>query len=159
MSENKNPQFANMDELLDASMDDLADLPAMGVPPTGSYLLNVTASREQPKEGKGNEYIKFEYTVVEIQEVKHEEELNDVKVEQKFTTMFSPFKKDGTINDTGIGYMKKALEPFAQHYGTKGLGDTIANIKDCLISASLVRVQDKNDETRFNARFKDVVVQ
>lgn len=160
MSELKNPAFADFDALLDASMDDIADLPPIGVPPTGSYILDVTASRESPKESGGNEFIQLEYTVVEINELKHEEEMVDVKVGQSFKVFFSPFKKDGTVNDTGLGYLKQALEPFATHYNTReSLGGTIAAIQQCRISASVIRVQDKKDETRFNARFKDIVVQ
>ncbi len=158
MSELKNPAFQDFDALLDASMDDIADLPPIGVPPTGSYMLEVTASREQPKEG-GHDFIQLEYEVKEINELKYEEEAGDVKVGQSFKVFFSPFKKDGTINDTGLGYLKQALEPFAQHFGVKGIGETIAATQKVLISASVVRVQDKKDETRFNARFRDVVVQ
>lgn len=158
MSELKNPAFADMDALLDASMDDIADLPPIGVPPTGSYNLSVTASREKGKEGKAD-FIQLEYIVEEINELKYEEEQGDVKVGQSFKTFFSPFKKDGTVNDTGLGYMKQELVPFAAHFGTgSSLGATIAAIQSVKISASIIRVQDKTDETRFNCRFRDVIV-
>ena len=49
----QNPAFESMDELLDASMNDLMDLPPIGVPPTGSYVFEVSAGREKAKEGDG----------------------------------------------------------------------------------------------------------
>lgn len=149
--------FENLDALLDASMDDLADLPPMGVPPTGNYQLSVTASREASQDKK-SEYFKFSYEVVEIGEVKNDEEANDVKVGMKFTEMFSPFKKDGTMNDLGIGFLKERAAPFAAHFGTQRLGDTIQQIQGVVINATLTRRQDKKDETRFNFSLKDVVI-
>lgn len=149
--------FENLDALLDASMDDLADLPPMGVPPTGNYQFSVTASREISNDKK-SEYFKFAYEVLEIGEVKSEEDVNDVKVGMKFTEMFSPFKKDGSMNEMGIGFLKERTAPFSVHFGTQRLGETIQLIQGIVINATLVRRQDKKDETRFNFSLKDVVI-
>ncbi len=149
--------FDNLDSLLDASMDDLVDLPPMGVPPTGNYTLSVTASRETSQDKK-SEYFKFSYEVTEIGEVKNVEEAGDVKVGMKFTEMFSPFKKDGSVNDLGIGFLKERTAPFAAHFGTQRLGDTIQSINSVIINATLTRRQDKKDDTRFNFSLKDVVI-
>lgn len=149
--------FDNIDALLDASMDDIEDLPPIGVPPTGHYNLEVTATREQSQDKK-SEYIKFSYTVLEVNDVKNPEEAADAAVGMKFDNIFSPVKKDGTANTLSIGLMKQALAPFSQHFGTPKIGETIANINKVSIAASLVRRQDKKDEDRYRFALKDVVI-
>jgi len=149
--------FADLDSLMNASMDDIDDLPPVGVPPTGHYGLIVTASREASGTS-GNEYIKFSYEVESVNEVKNPEEEKQAAVGQKFTQIFSPFKKDGTVNDFGLGYLKEACAPFSAHFGTGSLGDTIGQINKVSVAASLQRSQDKKDAERFNFRLRDVVV-
>jgi hypothetical protein len=149
--------FDNIDDLLNASMDDIEDLPPLGVPPTGHYNLEVTATREQSQDKK-SEYIKFSYQVLAINEVKNPEELADAAEGMKFDNIFSPVKKDGTANTLSIGLLKQALAPFAEHFGTKRLGETIGNINKVTVAASLVRRQDKKDEDRYRFALKDVVV-
>jgi hypothetical protein len=152
-----NDSIRDLDALMDASMDDIDDLPPVGVPPTGHYNLSVTATREQNKDKTG-EYIKFSYEVEAVNEIKNEEEASQAAAGQKFSTMFSPIKKDGTVNEWGMGFLKEAVAPFSAHFGTPKMGDTIAQINKISVACSLVRKQDKKDEDRFNFSIKDVVV-
>lgn len=149
--------FQDLDALMDASMDDIDDLPPVGVPPTGHYGLIVSATREV-SETSGNEYIKFSYEVESVNEVKDPEEQSQAAVGQKFTQIFSPFKKDGTVNEFGLGYLKEACAPFAAHFGTTTMGAAIAAIDKVSVAATLVRKQDKKDKERFNFSLRDVVV-
>jgi len=149
--------FADLDALMNASMDDIDDLPPVGVPPTGHYTLVVSASREA-SETSGNEYIKFSYVVEAVNEVKNPEEEKQAAAGQKFSQIFSPFKKDGSVNEYGIGFLKEACAPFAQHFGTKALGDTIAQIDKISVAASLLRKQNKKEPDRFDFSLRDVVV-
>lgn len=149
--------FQDLDALMDASMDDIDDLPPVGVPPTGHYGLIVSATREV-SETSGNEYIKFSYEVESVNEVKDPEEQSQAAVGQKFTQIFSPFKKDGTVNEFGLGYLKEACAPFAAHFGTTTMGGSIAAIEKISVAATLVRRQDKKDKERFNFNLRDVVV-
>lgn len=146
----------DFDSLLDTDMDDIADLPPVGVPPTGHYNLLVSASRE--KNDNGGEYIAFKYKVEAVNEVKEEAEADQAVAGMQFTEFFSPVKKDGTRNDLGLGYLKQSLAPFKEHFGTGSLGETLANVKDVVVAATVVRVRDKKDKERFNARISDVVV-
>jgi hypothetical protein len=157
MSELKNPAFDTMDELLDVAMDDLADLPPIGVPPSGHYDLEVSASREEGKDGKAD-YIQVVYTVDAINELADADEAGEVAVGQTFTIFFSPFTKDGKVNDTGLGYLKKELLPYKQHFGTNTVGETLAEVNKVKISANVKRVQDRKQEDRFNARITEVIV-
>lgn len=149
--------FQDLDALMDASMDDIDDLPPVGVPPTGHYGLIVSATREV-SETSGNEYIKFSYEVESVNEVKDPEEQSQAAVGQKFTQIFSPFKKDGTVNEFGLGYLKEACAPFSAHFGTTTMGASIAAIEKISVAATLVRRQDKKDKERFNFNLRDVVV-
>lgn len=152
-----NESLQDFDALMDASMDSIDDLPPMGVPPTGHYNLRVNATRETSEES-GNEYVRFTYVVEAINEVKEASEEKDAAVDMKFSTNFSPFKKDGTVNEWGIGFLKEACAPFAQHFGTTKMGDTITAIKDVSVAASLVRRINKKDKERYDFNLKDVVV-
>lgn len=152
-----NAALTDFDSLMDASMDDIDDLPPVGVPPTGHYNLTVTATREPNKEKTG-EYIKFAYEVEAINEVKDSAEESQAAVGMKFSQMFSPIKKDGTVNEFGIGFLKEAVAPFSAHFGTQKMGDTIALINKVSVAATLARRVDKKDADRFNFSLKDVVI-
>lgn len=146
----------NFDDLMDMSMDDVEDLPPVGVPPTGHYNLLVTASREA-KEG-GNEYIKFNYNIEAVNEVKNPAEQGEAAVGMMFTEFFSPLKKDGTVNEFGMKFLKQAMMPFAQHFGGSSFSEVLDNINKVSIAASLIRIRDKQDASRFNFRLSDVIV-
>lgn len=149
--------FQDLDALMNASMDDIDDLPPVGVPPTGHYNLDVTATRET-SENSDSEHIRFSYEVTAVNEIKNPEEEKQAVVGQKFSQIFSPFKKDGTVNEYGVGYLKEACAPFSAHFGTRALGETIAQIQKISVAASLVRRQGKKDPERFNFNLRDVVV-
>ena len=75
-----------------------------------------------------------------------------------FIEFFSPMKKDGTVNEWGMKFLKQAMQPFAAEFGGSSFSAVLASINNVSIAASLVRVQDKKDETRFNARLSDVII-
>ena len=152
-----NAAFQDLDSLMDASMDDIADLPPVGVPPTGHYNLEVTASRET-SENSGNDYIRFNYMVTAINEVANQEEESQVAPGMKFTAIYSPLKKDGTANTYAIGALKEAVAPFSAHFGTVKMGETIASIDKITVAASLKRRKNKKDPDRFDFNLSDVVV-
>jgi hypothetical protein len=153
-----NAAFQDLDALMDASMDDLDDLPPVGVPPTGHYNLVVSAERVDPEDAGKNPYIKFSYEVEAVNEVKNPEEESEAATGMKFSQMFSPFKKDGSTNEIGIGFLKEACAPFAAHFGTQKMGDTIGHISKVSVAATLIRKKDRRDADRWNFNLKDVVV-
>ena len=153
-----NAAFTDFDSLLNSSMDDLDDLPPVGVPPTGHYTLVVSAERVTPTEAGKNEYIKFSYEVEAVNEVKNpEEDLRELHADGNLRFFFK-FKKDGTVNDFGVGFLKEAIAPFAAHFGTRGIGESLQAINKVMVAASLIRKPDRKDPERFNFSLKDVVV-
>lgn len=157
MNANSNATISDFDALMDASMDDIDDLPPIGVPPSGSYDLRVSASREK-SDKSGSEYIKVTYEVTNVNEIKDSSESEDVKAGQKFYEMFSPFKKDGTANEIGMGTLKERLRPFAEKLGTTRIGEILAQVKDVDSTAELVRRADRKDPEQFRFSLKNVVV-
>lgn len=149
--------ITDLDALFNANLDDIDDLPPVGCPPTGCYNLLVSATREASKES-GNEFVKFSYEVTAINEVKNPEEANQAAVGMKFTEFFSPFKKDGTPNEWGQKFLKQAIKPFAEHFGARSFGEALAQINKIEVMAVLVRVVDKKDDTKINARLSDVTI-
>lgn len=150
-------QFADFDSLMDAGMDDLEDLPPVGVPPTGHYNLSVTVERKSNKEATG-EYVQFTYVVEAINEIKDPAEESQAAVGQKFTQNFSPIKKDGTVNEWGVGFLKEAVAPFSAHFGESKIGAVLALIQNVSVAATLVRRANKKEADRFDFNLKDVVV-
>jgi hypothetical protein len=158
-----NATILDMDALMNASMDDIEDLPPVGVPPSGHYKFKVTAETVTPTESEANKgkkpQLKFNYEVLEVNELKDPAEEGEVQVGTKFTEFFSPIKKDGTPNTVGMGFLKERVAPFAAAFGHVIMGDILQSINNVEFSASLKRKQDKNDEDRFRFELKDVVVE
>ena len=146
----------SFDDLMSMEMDSIEDLPPMGTPPTGHYNLLVTATREE-RDG-GNEYIKFAYTIESINEVKNAAEESQAAVGMKFTEFFSPLKKDGTVNEFGMMFLKQSMAPFAAHFGGSSFSEVLESINKVSIAASLVRIADKKEADRFNFRLSDVII-
>ena len=102
--------------------------------------------------------MQFSYEVLAVNEVKNPEEAAEAAEGMKFTNRFSPFKKDGTPNEFGIGFLKEAAAPFSAHFGTSSLGDTLQQINEITIAAELVRRPDRNDPERHNFSLKNVTI-
>lgn len=149
--------MSSFDDLMDMSMDSIEDLPPVGCPPTGHYNLVVTAKKETNKDS-GNESIRFNYVVEAINEVKNPEEESQAAVGQSFVEFFSPLKKDGTVNEWGMKFLKQAMAPFAAHFGGSNFAEVLAQIDKVSIAASLTRTRDKKEPDRFNFRLADVVI-
>lgn len=157
MSDKDLSQFTDMDALMNAAMDDLPDLPPYGVPPSGHYNFEVTVALEDNKDKTG-QYFAWNYEVTAINEVKEEPGDEPVKVGTKFMEPISPFKKDKTVNEFGVGVLKERVAPYAAHFGTAGIGETVRMIDKVTIAAELVRRPDRNDPERHRFSLKNVVV-
>jgi hypothetical protein len=149
--------FDNLDALLDASMDDLEDLPPSGVPPTGHYNLSITFSIEEIGDEK-KEIIMAKYVVDAINELKDPEDASEVALKQEFAEFFHLTKKDGSPNKFGIGKLKQRLSPFVERLNTKQIRELINGVKDFAIAASVKRTVNRKNEDQFNMDLKDVVV-
>lgn len=150
-------KFLDMQSLLGAQMEEIDDLPPVGVPPSGHYDFSLTVTLEDNK-AKTGQYFKWAYEVTGINEVANAEEASEVKVGTKFMDPLSPFKKTGEPSDYGIGKLKMLAAPFAAHFGESVLGEVLQKIKEVQISAELVRRADRNDPEQFRFDLKNVVI-
>lgn len=149
--------FANIDELLNASMDDLEDLPPIGVPPSGHYNLTVTFDIEKIGEDD-KEVVTASYTVDAINEMKDPDEAGEVAVGQNFKEFFHLTKRDGTLNKYGVGTLKQRLAVFAERAGTKNIGELVNGTKQMQVAATLKRTQNRKNEDQYNVNFKDMIL-
>jgi hypothetical protein len=160
MSANENGSgvlFEDLDALLDASMDDIEDLPPQGVPPSGHYNLTVTFGiKEIGDEGK--EVIAATYVVDAINELKDPEDAAEVALKQEFVEFFHITKKDGTANKWGIGKLKQRLNPYVERLNTKNVRELVNGVNGFAIAATVKRTVNRKNEDQFNMDLKDVVV-
>jgi hypothetical protein len=151
--------FGDIDELLNATMDDLDDLPPQGVPPSGHYNLTTTFAVESIGEGNDKkQVVTAAYIVDSINELKDDEEKDEVAVGQQFKEFFHMTKKDGNRNTFGIGTLKQRLAPHAERFGTTNIGELINMVKQVAITASVKRTVNKKNEDQFNMQLKDIVL-
>lgn len=150
-------QILDMQALLAASMDDIDDLPPVGVPPTGHYDLDVSVTLEDNKDKTG-QYFKWAYKVDAINQIADEAEAADVAVGTIFIDRVSPFNKAGEPNEFGMGKLKQLCAPFAQHLSAKGIGDVVQQINHLKVSAELKRSPDRKNPEQWRFNLTNVVV-
>lgn len=147
----------SIDDLFAAGMDDIADLPPMGVPPSGHYNLLVTIERKQGENGKG-EYLSQAFEVTAINEVKDPAEADQVAVGMKFNSSTSVLTKEGKLNEYGLGLLKELVAPFAAHFGAGSFGEAIQHINKVECCAVLTRTKNRKNADQFNFRLSDITV-
>lgn len=150
----------DISSLLDATMDDLDDLPPVGVPPSGHYNLTVSFDIQKVNEGTKDEkeIPVAKYIVEAINELKDEEERGEVAVGQNFMEFFYLKKKDGEKNTFGIGTLKERLKPHAERFGTTNIGQLIEQVKQVSITASIKRTVNRKNEDQFIMKMSDIVL-
>ena len=164
MTQERNAAFGDLNDLLDARMDDIDELPPLAVPPTGHYTL--TFSMEQ-KEHEGKEFLAAQFTVIGINSVKDEDQAGEVKVGQQFGDRTYTKTNAGDVNKVGIAALKTRLMPFAISLFGEGsnptFGEVVEKLQGVEFTAGLVRTarKDKSGEVvedSYNFRLKDIIV-
>lgn len=149
--------FSDLDAILAAGMDDLDDLPPVGVPPTGHYNLTISFNIKQVGEEK-RDIIVADYKVDAVNELQDPAQADEVKEGQSFSEFFYLTKKDGSKNTFAIGTLKQRLGVFAERLGTDNIGELIAGVKQMQIAASVKRKVNPKTEDKVNVSFKDVIL-
>lgn len=157
----KNAAFADIDDLLNATMDDLDGLPPLAIPPTGLYTLQVSISREVQNE---KDALVTKFKVIGISEVADESEAGEVVVGQLFQNGTYTKTKDGKVNEFGIAAFKDSLVPYAKHFfgdqfGSVSVAQIIEKVNELIIAAKVIRKQRKGGaDDEYNFRMKDIIV-
>lgn len=151
----KEAQFANLDDLFAADLNDIADLVGFETPPVGSYILKVST---QTKEINDKPAVVADFEVVETVELKitdpdDKKYRAPVKDGTKFSTAFI------LGNAVAEGRMKQFLAPFAEHFGETKVGVLVRDtIKDVTIAANITNRTDKDDPDIIYAGIKNIQV-
>lgn len=141
--------FNSIDDLFNANLDDLADLPSFETPPPGSYILTVSADS---KKINNKDAVEAAFEVVETVELK-DSTSKAVPVGTKFSTAFF------LDNEFAVGNLKKFLAPFSVHFGNQDIGRLIRDdIKNITIAAVVKNRKDKTDPEKVYADVVNITV-
>lgn len=132
-----------IEDLMDASIDDLQDLPPFEVPPVGHYKLNLSLSRKSIND---KPCIEAAFMVVETLELKNAEEKpaeNGTKFSQLYTM----------DNEFGQGAFKLFMAPIVPALGLQGkkISEIIAAVQNVTIAATVKQRADKKDKDKIYA--------
>jgi hypothetical protein len=128
-------------DMLDETLDDLADMPETKPFPAGAHLASVKIKRNPKKTGA---------YVVEMVHTATVELSNPSDTEPKEgdkSTMFiSTKKKDGTVNEFGQGQLKMFLKPIAAMLGTGSINECLAATKDGISMIVVCGIRKSKDD-------------
>jgi hypothetical protein len=127
-----------IDDLMDASIDDLADLPKFELPPMGHYKFSVSLAQKKVNEKKS---IEATLVVDETLELANKDE-QPVEAGSKFSALFN------MENEWGQASFKEFVTPIAKALGYKSVGDAIRQCQNVKIAAVLKHRVHKEDREK-----------
>lgn len=132
-----------IEDLMDATVDDLKDLPPFVVPPIGHYKLSVSLDRKVVNE---HPCIEAQFVVQETLELK-----NPAEAPCENGTKFSVLHT--MDNEFGQGAFKLFIGPIVAGLGLQGkkVAEVVQQVKNVVIAATIKQRKDKNDPDRVYA--------
>jgi hypothetical protein len=128
-------------DMLDETLDDLADMPSTSPFPAGAHLVSLKAKRNSKKPGSYIAEMTFK-AVVELGDPSAAEPV----VGDKSTMFISTKKKDGTANDFGQGQLKLFLKPIGAMLGTSSVTECLEATYDGIDMIVVVGVKKGTDQ-------------
>lgn len=136
MSDTTSQSFTDIDSLLDATIDDLVDVPTFQPFPVGTHQAVLTLEQK-----KINDCPAIEWSMVAIETV----ELADptgtpVKAGDKCSGAFILTKKEGdkqVPNELAQGQFKEFMKPLQAHFGTATNRETMEAANGCTVVATM----------------------
>lgn len=129
-------------DILDETLDDLADLPEQALWPAGAYAATLRFSRLKDRVGAYVINLDMQQ-VIELSNPTSEEPAEGDQTAQFIYTR----KKDGTANPFGQGQLKKILSPIAAALGTNRIDDIIEETKNGIDVIVVVKIKkSKNSD-------------
>jgi len=131
---------SSIDSLLDATLDDLADIPEFKPFPIGAHSVKIAFDY---KEVNGTAAVELALTAVATVELATP---TDTPITAGDTTnvLFLLKKKDGSDNELAQGQLKELLKPLAAHFGTTSPRATMAAAN----GAEVVVITDIREDKR-----------
>lgn len=143
-----------VENLMDASIDDLNDLPAFTIPPQGHYKLTVSLERKTVNDKPTIEASCVVMETLELADKAQTPSENGTKFSQLFMM----------DNEWGQGGFKGFVTPIAQAMSIKQIGEAVDKIKNIQIAATVkhrVHKEDRNkpkEDQRVYANLQNVEV-
>lgn len=139
-------QNAQMSELLDETLDDLADLPSVAPFTAGAHKVQVNVYRKKDKDGKsfrpGAYLVKF--THKEVLELSQPDATPPKAGDQAMLSIFTK-KKDGTANEIGQGQLKMILSPIGERLGMNSVNAILEALGEEGVEAAIVSGTKKQE--------------
>lgn len=132
-----------IDNLLDASLEDLASLPDYKNPDEGSYKVTVEAiSLDKEKQS-----VQAKFKILEVLEGADESNVG---------LPFSTFYK--LDNEYGQNNLRKLLTPLAESLGVSKISEVMEQAGGMQIALTVKHTRDKKDSEKIYVNIRDVVV-
>jgi hypothetical protein len=140
--------MSELDNLLDATLDDLKDLPSFTPYAAGAH--KVLASFAMDKVN-GKDVIKLNFVYLELVELEDPE----AEVPKEGDTSNVMFMLD---NEFGLGNFKKCAAPFAEALGLTSLRDIVEGVKDVEVLIVSNQRVNKKDPSQVYMNVKEIQV-
>lgn len=113
----------DIDNILDATLDDLADAPSIQLWPNGAHKATIEFKVDKPKSS-----VQLHMTYVEPLELA-DPTSTPPSAGDKNVVFFSLKKKDGTANEYAQGALKGILTPLSATFGGASMTEVMENAK------------------------------
>lgn len=144
----------SFDELLDGSIDDLADIPAFAVYPSGVHTVRILSfERKEITNAKKEKHDAVEMKMKHLAVVELANATDVPPAEGTETNVL--FMLD---NEFGQGNLKNVLTALAGMLGTSKLGETMEAAKGAEVNVLVQIKPDKNDKDVMRMNIKKVIV-
>lgn len=131
--------------ILEATLDDLPDLPGFKVPPTGAYAVSIVSMLE--KAVGDHPAVEGKFAIVEVLEVT-ETGLPDAEMPVAGDEFNVVYMLD---NDTGVGFLKAFMKPIAEalQKPKAKLSELLVESKGMTLSLVIKRTYDKEKDRHY----------
>ena len=130
----------NFDNLLDANLEDLADLPEFTSFPAGVHKCTLSITQ---KAINGKPMMEIKLTGIETVELAKPEEDKPINAGQVSSALYD------LANEFGQGAFKRLVSPLAAHFGCSSLRDVIENAEGAEVEAVTSYRKSKKDGNEY----------
>lgn len=136
-----NATLVSIDDLLDATLDDLADVPEFKPFPVGTHQCTLEIASKVIAEKAA---VEWKLTLIETIELANPE-ATPAKAGDTCSGAFIFTTKDGKPNELAQGQFKEMLRPLQAHFGTATNRQTMEAANGCTVAVTMSQREGKND--------------
>lgn len=132
---------------LDASIDDIEDLPGFNTPPSGAYV--VTMPKWEDKVVAEHPLVQVDFQIMEVSEVNDVLHKDEATGEEEKAPQIGDIFSISGMRDNKFAmdkFKKSVLKPLAAKFGTSKIGETLDAAKNGQFVIIVKRTQRKSGE-------------